>query len=181
MPDQNTASSTSNDGSARAARPYPEAVLKPNRGAPSPRSNGRTADTMGRTRPASIKASLCELDRGTQAWRVSAPWLPKRSTMPGDPATRNQPEKFRRLPLYAKQPPRGAMFLAARTTYLWSRASLEMPSSVRTVAPAALPVTAPSSAVAASASGNVAPTWSDSSPSASAATRTASRAPSART
>ena len=30
-------------------------------------SNGRTADTMGRTRRASIKASLCELDRGTQA------------------------------------------------------------------------------------------------------------------
>ena len=65
-------------------------------------SNGRTADTMGRTRRASIKASLCELDRGTQAWRVSAPWLPKRSTMPGDPATRNHPEKFRRLPPYGE-------------------------------------------------------------------------------
>jgi hypothetical protein len=65
--------------------------------------------------------------------------------------------------------------------YLWSAASLEIPSSVRTVAPAVRPVTAPWSAVAASASANVAPTWSDRSPSASAATRAASRVPSART
>jgi hypothetical protein len=65
--------------------------------------------------------------------------------------------------------------------YLWSVAWLEISSSVRTVAPAARPATAPWSAAAASASGNVAPTWSDSSPSASAVTRAASRAPSART
>ena len=98
---------------------------------------------------------------------------------PGRPPVRQRSSVGSRCT--AKQPPRGAMCLAARTTYLWSAASLEMPSSVRTVAPAARPVTAPWSAVAASASGNVAPTWSDSSPSASAATRTASRAPSART
>jgi hypothetical protein len=87
-----------------------------------------------------------------------------------------------RLPLYGEAAAsRSDVCLAAHSTYLWSAASLEIPSSVRTVAPAARPVTAPWSAVAASASANVAATWSDSSPSASAATRAASRAPSART
>ena len=53
--------------------------------------------------------------------------------------------------------------------------------SVRTVAPAAWPATAPRSAAAASASGSVTATWSESSSSASAAASAASRAPSART
>ena len=87
-----------------------------------------------------------------------------------------------RLPLYGEAAAsRSDVCLAAHLPYLWSAAALEIPSSVRMVAPAARPVTAPWSAVAASASANVAPTWSDSSPSASAATRAASRAPSART
>jgi hypothetical protein len=128
------------------------------------------------------KASLCELHRGTQASAESARHGSSAINDAGRPAERVITQRSSVASrCTAKQPPRGAMCLAARSTYLWSAASLEIPSSVRTVAPAARPVTAPWSAVAASASGNVAPTWSDSSPSASAATRTASRAPSART
>jgi hypothetical protein len=58
---------------------------------------------------------------------------------------------------------------------------MSLTGGVRTLAPAARPATAACRAVAASASGSVAPRWSDSSPSASAATRAASRRPSART
>jgi DNA-binding HxlR family transcriptional regulator len=53
--------------------------------------------------------------------------------------------------------------------------------SMRTLAPEARPATASWSAVAASASGRVAATWSESSPCARSSTSAASRAPSART
>ena len=132
------------------------------------RSCRRAATTRAALRDRRERRTSCRLWRRPPAMLYpSAPW---RHARPGGDDSRPTAMSFHAV-LGCTRSLRLAVPLPSRV----------LSQSVSTVAPEARPVAAAWSAAAASVSGNVSPRWSESLPSASAATRAASRSPSGRT